>query len=251
MQPELTEARARWLHAHYLWLERVLPQRQPPAQPRLVFATKEFFPDRYSPDPRSAERVFQRVRELMGLAAWPCRLEPADDVERRIQTDLGRGGVLGDTFTRGPAGTFSAAPGRDVVITYAPAQLKNPVALVATFAHELCHYLLATVAEEPPAGWEALEPLTDLAAVAEGFGVFLCDSAFQFNQWTNHDRQGWSFQNTGYLSEEELAFALAIFCVRRGADETPVARALKPNAREIFLDALDYVADLGREAGAR
>jgi len=122
--------------------------------------------------------------------------------------------------------------------------LKDPVGLVGTLAHELCHFLLATVKNEPPASWKLLEPLTDLAAVREGFGIFLSNSAFQFGQWTSNDQQGWSTQRRGYLSEAELGFSTAIFVVRNRLDPKVAARALKPNPREVFCDALDYVADL-------
>ena len=247
MQTEFTEERALWLYEHYRWLERSLPQKQNPGRTPVVFATKEFFPDKYTHDHRSAVQVFDRIRELMGILDWSCRLEREDDIERHAQADLRRSGILGESSSSGPAGTFSVPSENEVVITYSSSQLKNPIGLVATLAHELCHYLLATVSEEPPAGWESLEPLTDLAAVVEGFGVFLCDSAFQFNQWTSSDQQGWSFQKTGYLSEVELGFALAVFCVRNESDVAGIARSLKPNARAIFCDAIDFVAGLEEE----
>lgn len=244
MQTEFTEERALWLYQHYRWLEQNLPQKQSPAKTIVVLATKEFFPDRYRHDHDSAVRVFDRIRELMGILDWPCRLEREEDFERTVHSDLRRGGVIGESSSVGAAGTFSVPSKDEVVITYSSLQLKNPIGLVATLAHELCHYLLATVAEEPPGSWESLEPITDLAAVVEGFGIFLCDSAFQFSQWTSNDQQGWSFQKTGYLTEVELGFALAVFCVRNRTDPSVIARALKPNAREVFCDAINYVTDL-------
>lgn len=243
-QDRFDEQRALWLYEHYCWLERSLPPRSSPTPPVVIFATKAFFPDPYHGDHPSAVRVFDRVRDLMGVLDWPCRLEGEDEDERKRHSDLGRAGILGTSSSHGAAGTFSAPDETGVVISYSSSLLKDPVGLVAIFAHELCHYLLATVEDEPPGTWEALEPLTDLAAVVEGFGIFLADAAFRFTQWTDHDQQGWSAQRTGYLSEVELGFALAIFSMRNGADAPAIARALKPNAREIFRDALDYVADL-------
>lgn len=244
MQSEFTEGRALWLYQHYLWLEKHLPPKVEPAPARIVLATKEFFPDAYLHDHASAERAFHRVRDLIGLSDWPCRLECGDDAGHAMQSDLRASGMLGETSRSGAAGLFSAAQGNEVVITYSSSLLQNPIGLVATFAHELCHYLLAAIAEEPPATWDALEPLTDLCAIAEGFGVFLCNAAFQFTQWTNYDQQGWSWQRSGYLSEEEIAFALAVFCVRNKVDASIIAKSIKPNANEIFCDALGYVESL-------
>ena len=241
-----TEERAIWLHQHYCWLEHNLPKRQSVGCSAFVLPTKQFFPDRYAGDHASAEAIFNRVKALMGMANWPCKFEQRRTLERELQADLSRSGVLGESSSRGAAGTFSVPEKREVLITYSAPLLKNPIDLVSTLAHELCHYLLATVKDEPPAGWKELEPLTDLSAVLEGFGVFLCNSAFQFNQWTNHDKQGWSVERKGYLTEAELGFSLAIFSVHNRLDAKVAAQALKPNPREVFCDALDYIADLER-----
>ncbi|MDF9832392.1 hypothetical protein M2103_000602 [Ereboglobus sp. PH5-5] len=251
MQTEFTEERALWLYQHYLWLEKNLPPKIEPEPARIVLATKDFFPDTYANDHASAECVFQRVRDLMGLSNWVCRLECGDDEGRAMQSDLRASGMLGQTSQSGAAGLFSASQEDGVVITYSSSLLQNPVGLVATFAHELCHYLLATVETEPPATWEALEPLTDLCAITEGFGVFLCNAAFQFTQWTSYDQQGWSWQRSGYLSEEEIAFALAVFCVRNKLDASIIAKSIKPNANEIFCDALGYVEALEENEGGK
>src|SRR5262249_10899697 len=155
--------------------------------------------------------------------------------------NFSRSGVLGRFSSKGAAGTFSIPEKNEIVISYSASLLKDPVGLVSTLAHELCHYLLSTVRDEPPATWKELEPLTDLSAVLEGFGLFLCNSAFQFSQWSSNDKQGWSAKRKGYLSEAELGFSFAIFCVRNHLDPAPAARSLKPNPREVFCDALDYI----------
>jgi hypothetical protein len=74
-------------------------------------------------------------------------------------------------------GTFGVA-GNRIAISYVPALLKRPDHLIATLAHELAHYLLATARESPPCEKEEGEFLTDLAAVYLGFGVFLANARF-------------------------------------------------------------------------
>jgi Zn-dependent peptidase ImmA (M78 family) len=70
-----------------------------------------------------------------------------------------------------PAGTFSMARKKQqkAIITYDPSQVKNPEMLVATFAHELGHYLSHRTTEAPPEGEALWEPATDLLAVFMGF----------------------------------------------------------------------------------
>jgi len=242
-----TEERARWLHTHYRWLEQHLPARLNGTHASLMTPTPECFPFRNTGDHAFATAVFQRVREHLGLLDWPCQLVAQVDPDQEHRAVFAATGLLGSLpANAGAAGTFSATD--SVEITYSPLLLKNPSALVATLAHELCHYLLATVQTEPPATWSELEPLTDLAAVHEGCGIFLANSAFTFGQWTDHSSQGWQANRQGYLSEAELGFSLSIYAVRHKLDPELIGQHLKANPAEVFWDALEFVEALERDA---
>lgn len=242
-----TDQRAQWLYKHFRWLEIHLPARVAPERP-LILPTKTFYPDKFTRDHASAEEVFNRTKKLLEMQEWSCVLLPDDDETGEINETLRRAGVFGESSRKRAAGTFSTSD--SVEITYSTNLSKDPIGLVATFAHELSHYLLATVKETPPAGWDELEPLTDLTAVVEGFGIFLCNSAFAFSGWSDGISQGWSTSQQGYLSDSELAFCLGIFCVRNRIDPKLAAQFLKPNPREVFADSLDYIADFERDADA-
>jgi hypothetical protein len=235
-----TEERALWLYRNYRWLEQVLPKRSVPAP--IIDLSPKFFPQGFAATAASAEASFETVKRLMLLQEWPCRLVAETNEQAEFRQAMHRSGIYNAPLEAGALGTFSA--GDEVVITYRRDLLSNPTAMVATFAHELCHYLLATVQSPPEDGWEHLEPLTDLAAVHEGFGLILTNAAFSFGQWADSQWQGWQASTQGYLNTAELGFALAIFCQRSGIPPEIVAPALKPNPREVFLDAIDYVADL-------
>jgi hypothetical protein len=239
-----TEERAHWLYQHYRWLEQQLPQRTDDYQPPLILPTPDFYPMRNTRDHAFAEAIFHATRGFMGMAEWHCRLVPQTDEEREAQASLGKGGVFGETQFSGAAGTFRASD--EIEITYSPTLLGDPPGLVATLAHELCHYLMATIKEEPPGGWAEHEPLTDLAAVHEGFGVFLCNSAFQFSQWMDNQYSGWRWSKRGYLNEAELGFSLGIFCVRNQIDPEVAMGHLKQNPGEVFWDSLGFIEDLER-----
>jgi hypothetical protein len=241
-----TEERARWLYEHFCWLERHLPARTGEQKNAvLITPTPEFYPFPKTGDHAFAEAMFGRTRELMGLMEWPCRLVPHVDQGMQQRESFHAGGIMGSLGSEGgAAGTFSVE--NMVEITYSPTLLSDPMSLVGTLSHELCHYLLATVKEVPPCGWEELEPLTDLAAVHEGFGIFLANSAFAFDQWTNTQNQGWQSSKRGYLTEAELGFALAIFVVRRGLPPESAGRHLKRNPGEVFWDSLEFIDELRR-----
>jgi hypothetical protein len=237
-----TEARARWLHQNYRWLEDNLAPRDAGAPRRLILPTPEFFPMRNTRDHAFASAVFDRTRDYLDMAEWPCRLTAQDDEDRERREALYRGGAVGDGRSQGAAGTFSA--GEEIEITYAPDLLSDPTGLVATLAHELAHYLLFDIEGDPPAGWDELEPLTDLTAVVEGFGVFLCNNAFNFGQWNDGQWQGWQWNTRGYLNTAELGFALGIFCVRTSTPAAIVLPHLKSNPRQVFADSFDFISEL-------
>jgi hypothetical protein len=180
----------------------------------------------------------------MGMGEWDCVLVQKGGTQAKLQSALSNAGVIGETSTHEAAGTFSA--GDRVTITYAPKSLADPQVLVALFAHELSHYLLAATSEAPTCEASEKEPLTDLTAVFEGFGLFSCHAAFQFRQWTGVATQGWSVSRLGYLTDAEFAFAIALFCIRNETYPALAAKYLRPNPREVFADALDYIDELDK-----
>ena len=134
-----------------------------------------------------------------------------------------------------PCGTFSieqSEGGHFAVITYDPELENDQQALVATFAHELGHYLMATAASAPPGGWELQELHTDLAAVYLGFGIFMANSAWSFGQFQSAGMIGWSSRTQGYLSEVALVSALAIFQRLIGRDPVEAAPYLEDHLRK-------------------
>src|SRR5262249_13236410 len=154
-----------------------------------------------------------------------------EQMSRRMEEQR-RGRGEAESEFGGAAGTFSMAwDHSDTLITYSPMQLGNLASLVATFAHELSHFYLATVPFDPPKGPVAEEYATDLCAVSMGFGVFLANTNKSYYQGAVVGKQG-------YLGEVALSYALAIFTELRGVAEADVCRHLKPNPRSFFKSAV-------------
>ncbi len=235
-----------WEIAHWEWLRRNLRPRFDLDRARLIMPTPEDFPVVPGTAEEKAHGIFRCVQKYFGIEDWPCRLEPfeeAGDILRETVPPLAR-----PESTAGAAGTFEVTESREVVIRYKVSQVKDPMALVATMAHELCHYILSTIKNPPPDGWGQHEPITDLAAVAFGFGIFLANSSFRFSQWQGSSHQGWSAQSQGYLSQSDLALALALFCVSKNLPPEPVRKFLTTGPRHYFKV---YSKDLLKEHGER
>ena len=83
-----------------------------------------------------------------------------------------------------------------------------------------------------------MEFLTDLAAVYLGFGVFLANTRFEFEATSDGTMQGWRWQNSGYLPEADLIYALALFLRAKELHEDPACEALKPHLAKLLKRAM-------------
>ncbi|MEO1332185.1 MAG: hypothetical protein AAFV32_01605 [Myxococcota bacterium] len=204
----------------------------------IILPTAEHFPN--APDdadePTLAEHLFACTKLHAGLEDWPCELEHHTNAPR--MRDLV--GLLPslESSSMNAAGTFRIDRSRRVVITYAEGSTSDPVAFIATMAHELAHYLMMTIPTPPPGGEDAEEPATDLTAVFMGFGVFTANAAVRFNQFSDGTMIGWSMSRTGYLTEQSIAYALAIFLTLTGTPFSVARSHLDPNPRSYTKAAL-------------
>jgi len=202
----------------------------------LVTPSKEFFP---ATDKTGEERtgyIFDRVKDIAGMRDWQCRLivQP-----QRAELKVGEITAL-KPISQAPAGTFGFE-GNEAVISYEPSSISDPVALIATFAHELSHYRLVPVFDEIPGGEELHEYTTDLLTVFLGFGLFSANSAFNFSQHHDTGSQGWRYSRHGYLGERGFIFALALFLEQRKQDAGEAKPYLKSHLNVDLAKALNHI----------
>ncbi len=224
-----------WQLETWVWLMRHLGGMAHLAGTPLVLPTRDFVPPSGAQGHDKAVHGLTCVKAAMGMGDWDCDLVA---VERPAPSQ--RVGELWHVQTGGAAeGTFEVR-GNRVVISYAADLVAHPGRLVPIFAHELAHYLLATVPEPPPGGEEVHELATELAVAYAGMGVLAANAAFSFQQFTDGMSQGWSASRSGYFSERSWAFALAVFLAltgRRGAADP----WLKPTLRDMVRAADRYL----------
>lgn len=213
-------------------LDRFGPERALSDTP-VVLPTREFFPASEAVGHERAVYLFDIVRGLMGMGDWPCRLEtqPVRASGARLDEFVFIGGG------NDPSGTFRIDKDGPL-ITYAPDLVSQPMELVAVFAHELAHYLMAGDADLFED--ETHELMTDLAVVYTGFGIFGANTAFSFTQHGDAFGQGWRSSRNGYLSPRSWAFALALFGEARG-DHGAVGDYLKPEVETLRRKAVTYL----------
>ena len=180
-----------------------------------------------------AQRIFLQVKRHCRMEDWPVDLV-ADD------NPLAQDGMPAVDMIaprKHALGTFGVA-GNRVQISYVPTLLRRPEQLIAVFAHELAHYLLATAAEWPVCADDEKECLTDLAAVFMGFGVFLANARFSRETYTDGVWHGWRIGHAGYLPEADLIFALALFLRTKGLEADAACGSLKPHLASLLRRAM-------------
>ena len=128
----------------------------------------------------------------------------------------------------------SVADKHKLLITYHPDQLKNPEALIASYAHMLSHYL-GTMAQQPSPGGEEFWPqTTEVLAAFMGFGLIFSNSAYTFKRNTCGSCAGSVPNRSGHLSQFEMTYAFAIFCTLKKIPNKDVLPHLKKSLRSFF-----------------
>lgn len=254
LPPLLSACEAGWILDAYRWFLTHLGDADHADRTRLVEPVDSEFT---SDDPGQvrecgardlARALFEACKRHAGLADWPCALEAREAAQvDRVAPHLLLFSIDGEA-----AGTYHAAddPDETPTITFDPRLVAQPEVLVATFAHELAHGLLDTVEDVPPGGEDFEEPMTDLAAVFLGFGIFLCNAAFEFSQDFDGRWMSWQTTTHGYLPEDTLAFALALFLRTHAIDPERALRHLDPNPRRYLREALEQLDSIPEEVAA-
>ncbi len=159
-KPVLSDEDLVFMLETYAWLLKYFGGEAFYNEATIVLPTKEFFPNPVNNPEQAAVEAFIKVKEYSGMLEWPCELErQEDDIDPIVALTLAVEGT-----PRTPLGTFSANEREQITISYNPAVVGNPTQMIATFAHELAHYLTATCPEPPPGGWDNWEFATDIAA---------------------------------------------------------------------------------------
>ena len=231
-----------WVDHRWRWLEGEFGRDRLRAAP-VVLPRPQFFPDPF----HGAE---DDVRPLLDRVCGYIGLDP-DTIELSLYDD--QGPVAGHPFfggrRDGTAGLYHAEGGRFRVWVEAT-NLADPLALVATLAHELGHvHLLGhgrVSADEPDH-----EPLTDLLTVFLGMGVITANAVIREKYWHEGQTSGWSIGRSGYLTMPAFGYALARFAQARDEENPAWASELRPDVRAAFRQAFRFWAaeDANRSAG--
>jgi len=224
-----------WVEESFIFLRDILGHKHFDELVTIT-PTNTFYNWTFKGTEEDAEFIFERTKELMLIDDSNIRIEYFSD--QQMEMDDG-------TILSSPAdinGEWKSATGiyeefeDEKVIYIEKSQLKNTFSLIATIAHELSHIILLGENRIE----ENDEYLTDLTAIAYGFGIFLGNSKFQHYQFQNANSSGWQMSSQGYLPEEVIAYAMAWLSKHRN-ENTDYKKYLNTDIEKFFNQSFEYL----------
>lgn len=223
-----------WIEESFVFLQEILGLEHFNS---LVTITPDNFKDyRFKGTEEDAEFVLERVKYLMVIEDSSIRLEYFSDEP----IEMSDGTIL--TTPADIYGKWESASGvyeeneNEKVIYIETGQLKKPISLIATMAHELSHFILLGENRIE----ENDEYLTDLTAIVYGFGIFIGNSKFQHQKFQHTNSSGWQISSQGYLPEQIIAYSMAWLSIHRN-ENTDYKNLLNKDLEKYFNQSLDFL----------
>ena len=233
----VSDGMAEWHREKFAWLVEEFGEKTAFNSRTLVLPDAQTFRSGGKSGHELACQIFEQIKALAGVPHFEAELIATNETLPEYDGQ----NIARPTPMAVAAGTFSVPNGNSVVITYEAKLLKEPMRLVATLAHELAHYVLATSSSKWPVDEEDHEFLTDLTAIFLGFGIFQSNSAFEFSQFSDGNMQGWQTQRLGYLPQNDMVYATALFIKAKGIAADSAYKYLKPSLGKLLRKALASV----------
>lgn len=239
-QPTIDENDEAWQLEAWAWLLQHLGGLETMRSYRVAAPSHADFPPSKLAGHAHAEFVFGQVARRFRVATDAFELVAQEEDIDPVLAPL----AVVKGVPANPAGTYSVSANRHAV-TYAPSLLGDLEALIATFAHEICHPILLDIPEEPPGGGDMEEFATDLAMVFFGFGIFGANGAYKFSQYNDAatGTQGWRSTRAGYLTQAEWGFGLAVRQLLLVEDEPTLLTYLSTGAAAHYRKNFRYLKD--------
>ena len=217
-----------------LWIEKMLGWcveqfGREALETEVLTPTPRFFPGGYQGTPEDVLGLVDLVRAHLRVDPAEITVGLYDGRPPRTMPGVAAGGY------QSVAGHYSVRDGVGV-IAIGLEDAQDPRRIVAVAAHELCHHklLYRGIAAADEADHE---PLTDLATVFFGLGVFTANAAHTFSQ----NSAGWQRQRLGYINQPMFGYALARVAQLRKERDPEWVRYLDTNPRGYFKRAMRYL----------
>lgn len=234
--PLLEAQSAQWIFDCYAWAFNHFDSDEFFNRSRLIQPSNEFFPGRVDSVHAKAENIFQHSLNYSGLGHWPFKLQSPQEFQQpqlppQVDSDLAR-----NSEQALPVVSASA----ELCISYNPQQTLKPEDLSSSFAHSFAQLLAIQSQQLPPGGGEYFAEATELLAIFMGFGVMFANSAYTFRGGCGSCYNAQA-NRQATLAEDEVIFALALYCRLKSIPSSEATRHLKKHLKSAFKKAVKQI----------
>ncbi|HEX4336519.1 MAG TPA: hypothetical protein VH062_11435 [Polyangiaceae bacterium] len=199
----------------------------------LVLPTSEFFPDRFTGDRASADRLVKRMMLHAGLEDVPLTTRVVD-TEAESPHEGGCASGCAVPLESGAGVPRLLDDGDGFVLNVPSPELGHPVVLTTMVARVLGQvFLLETL---PPGSVVESELVADHAAVALGFGPLLLEGAYIYSSGCGGPRVA----KVTEAGVEELSVLTALFATMHGHDCRRATKHLGATQSDALARALEW-----------
>ncbi|WP_286232489.1 hypothetical protein [Thalassotalea sediminis] len=231
-----------WLFACADWAIKHFDQDYFTHQSRLILPTNTFYPGRVASVEEMATAIYDNTLNYCGLTQWPFTLKA---FHHKSQVELPKVRVEGKyRGIRAKVSVVDAMP--SVEIGYAYAQINQPQDMIATFVQQFASVLVMSANVLPPGGKAMLPQAIDVLSCFMGFGVIFANTAYQFKGGCGSCFNPRANRQVA-LPENDMLYALAIYCVVKNDPKSDVISHLKKHLRSPFKKMYNEVQALQKE----
>ncbi len=225
-----TDVRRGLVSAYALVAERLALLDAPSARP-LVLPNGDYFPDLFTGDEASVQRLLDRLLAHAGLSDMAVVAQFWGLGEDDASCGTGACGSCGPTPAEPESVERLVDAGDFWQVNVLPAETQQPVALSSALCRAVALAVLRE-ADHPPTNLE-LDLAVDLTAVALGFGVLLLEGSHMYRKSCG----GPSIGRVTALGPSELALVLALSALVNEQPLRKVSKHLSPTQQEAFAEA--------------
>lgn len=240
-RPLIADDSAQWIMDAAQWVLTHFDREEILNRSRLIQPSNEFFPGRVDSIHSKAQNIFNHTLTYCGLAHWPFQLQapgaflPIDTQQFPLE------GLPQGSIERNSEQPLAPLNSRlPLNISYVPQQVGKPEDLSSSFAHFIAQHAVLQARELPPGGAEYFPEATELLAVFMGFGVMFANSAYTFRGGCGSCYNA-AANRQATLSEDEVVFALALYCQLKAIPKSEATRYLKKYLRGSYKKALKQI----------
>lgn len=235
--PLLEADSAEWMFETFAWALTHFDRVEFFKRSRLIQPTNDFFPGRVDNVHAKAENIFQHSLNYAGLKHWPLTLQAPEHFQNTAPQPLRLEHVQrqsGDTLL--PA----TASDEKLFLSYNPQQTLKPEDLASSFAHGFSQHLVMQSQQLPPGGADYFSEATEVVGIFMGFGIMFANSAYTFRGGCGSCYNG-AANRQATLSENEVVFALALYCRLKGIATKDATRHLKNHLKGAYKKAIKQI----------